>query len=149
MKIGPAVALLLLLSDVPLEAKCAFRQYKLKGVVVEDVTHRPVAGASVFVFLDNYDSTYSGGYNTTYPDFFVTSGEGEFVAVSYFYSFRKSSFFWGDVCDKKPKRVELVVTAPGFLTKRVLLSFDDLKRSGVSRLENIVELPPATVKRSK
>lgn len=149
MRIVSSLLTLCLLGALPLDAKCAFHQYVFNGTVVEDSGRIPVAGARVVLFLDDYESTYAGGYLTKYPDFFESSREGAFKAVSHFYSFRKVSLFGGDVCDKEPKRVEVVVTAPGFLSKRVVLPFGNLQRSRPSRSANVVKLPAILLKRSK
>jgi hypothetical protein len=149
MKVAHLLALLILSVAGIATAKCAYHEYDFHGLVVDGSTHQPVANATVLIFLDDYDSTVSGGYLTKYPDFFLSDSTGRFTAVSYFDSYRTNSILGGDICDKEPTRIELIIMAPRFLSKRIELRFKSLKHQKISRWKNGVELPAIMLKPSR
>lgn len=146
MKSTCLLLLIVCLSVKPAEAKCGYSQYVFEGSILDE-SKNPIAGATVFLLLDNQESTLSEGYYTKYPDFFLSSTDGLFKVTGYFNSFRKISLFWRHICDKVPSKVEVVTTAPGFISKRVVFQFAALKVS-TSELGQLAKLPPIVLRRS-
>ena len=65
-------------------AKCRPEPYIISGRVIEEKTKNPIIDAQIFLFFDNYDSTWSSGHDTKYPDYFKTNSSGEFEATMFF-----------------------------------------------------------------
>lgn len=107
-------------------AKCAARPYKIAGVVIDESTKKGIAGAKLFFFFDNYYTTWSNGYQTSYPDFFETDDTGEFKASAWFETFKSYNAFTGHNCKGRPDELTIIVTVSGYLTKRVLLGKKEL-----------------------
>jgi hypothetical protein len=128
-------------------AKCPMRPYIFAGKIVHFEYHSPIQGAKVFLFLDKQESTYSRGFETKYPDFFLTNVEGNFNASSYFKSYSGYSLFDGDQCNKNPEVIELLIVHEGFLTKRMIFDISILEsnREGSEKIYNlpIIELIPS------
>jgi len=128
-------------------AKCAFAKYTITGTVQDESTRQAMSNVTLFFFFDDYKSTLSEGYNTKYPDFFRTDTEGSFVATAFFDTYSGGGIF-GDRCNKRPKKLTVIVTASGYLTKRVILNAKALKIDG-GPLDYIIELPPLFLYPSK
>lgn len=110
--------MLILLIGGSAQAKCPLISWHVTGRVVSLKTNSGIEGAQIFIFLDESESTNTAGYGTKYPDFFLTSDEGSYSAVSYFDSFKQRFIWGGDECSRVPSIVEVVVVKAGFLTKR-------------------------------
>lgn len=141
MKALALAVIVVLVTSRSATGKCAFHEYTFEGTVLNEANQRPIGGAQIFIFLDDYESTLAGGYKTTYPDFFTTPESGKIKATSYFPSYRTTSFFRGDVCDNEPERAEAIVTAKGFISKRIHFKMKDLKSKKLSRWQYSVSLP--------
>jgi hypothetical protein len=99
-------------------AKCGLEPYIISGRVIEEKTKNAIPDAKVFLFFDNYDGTWSAGYDTKYSDYFKTTTSGNFEATMFFDRYSGWNIFTGDRCNARPKTVTIVVTAEGYLTKR-------------------------------
>jgi len=119
-------------------AKCAFAKYTITGTIQDDSTRQTISNAKLFFFFDNNESTISAGYFSTYPDFFTTDSDGIFVATAYFDTY--SAWLLFDRCNKNPKTLTVVITAPGYLTKRIIFKKKDLNAGG-GVLDRTIELP--------
>ena len=127
-------------------AKCAYAKYTITGTVQDDSTGQVVSNATLFFFFDNNQSTFSGGPKYQYPDFFTTDTNGMFVATAFFNTFSGGWFF--DRCNRKPKNLTVVITASGYLTKRVIFKRKDLTAGG-GALDRTIELPAIVLYPSK
>jgi hypothetical protein len=136
-----SVGVLLLLPSSMANAKCQMKEYVFSGAVREAVSGKPIAGARVYLFLDQQDGTYSRGYATKYPDYFITDAQGKFVATSYFNTFTAYSPVTGDQCDGTPKSVEVVVVKDDYLSARAVAQVHALAVQGSSE-SSIRELSP-------
>jgi hypothetical protein len=101
---------------------CPLAEWHISGKVVSFRTMLPIEGAQVLVFLDENESTYSAGYFTKYPDFFYTDEAGRFEAISHINTSQMRFIIIGEVCVRKPKKVEVVVIKEGFRTRRMVFS---------------------------
>jgi hypothetical protein len=125
---------------------CGLRPYAFRGIVRRQCGGAVVADAQVFVFMDDQDGTFSAGATTRYPDFFRTDKRGRFKASAWFDTFTSYDPATGHRCDRTPSRVEVIVTRPKFLSKRVLLdlaSLTSVKEGDVQVFEvPAIELEP-------
>ncbi len=151
MKIRLLILALILLALLPLRqqafAKCAFAKYTITGIVRDESTNQAIPNTTLFFFFDDYKSTLSEGYKTKYPDFFTTDREGNFVATAFFDTYSGGGLF-GDRCNRKPKKLTVIITASGYLTKRVIFNTNDLNIGGRA-LEYTIELLPLLLYQSK
>jgi hypothetical protein len=107
--------------------QCALRPYAFRGVVRRQCDGPVVPDARVLVFLGDQEGTLSAGGQARYPDFFRTDRRGKFRASAWFDTFTSYDPQTGHHCDRTPSQVELVVTRPKYLSKRVMLDLADLK----------------------
>ena len=121
-------------------AKCAFAKYTITGTVQDESRRQAISNATLFFFFDDYKSTLSEGYKTKYPDFFTTDTKGIFVATAFFDTYSGGGLF-GDRCNSKPKRLTVIITASGYLTRRVIFNTKHLNIGGET-LDHTIELPP-------
>jgi hypothetical protein len=129
-----------LLASIPVHSKCPWEKYIIRGTVKERTTKNPIEGARIFVFLEDHAATANSGAGLTrYPDFFLTSRDGRFEAASYFNTFKRTSFF-GDVCGKRPKSLEIFITKEGYPTKRKKFTNKEFKIIDRDR-DKLIELP--------
>lgn len=127
-------------------AKCAFAKYTITGALRDESTGQAVSSATLFFFFNDYKSTLSEGYKTKYPDFFITNTNGVFVGAAFFDTY--SGFWLFDRCNRKPKLLTVVITAPGYLTKRVIFKRKDFDiREEASDYK--IGLPPITLRPSR
>jgi hypothetical protein len=119
-------------------AKCAFAKHTITGAVQDESTRQAISTATLYLFWDGHDCTISEGYETN-PDFFTTDTNGIFVATGFFDTYSGGSLF-GDRCNSKPKKLTVIVTTSGYLTRRVIFNTKDLKISGEAR-DHRIELP--------
>jgi hypothetical protein len=132
-----------------LSAKCAAQPYKILGKIIDASSKQGVAEATLLFFFDNYQTTWSGGYDTKYPDFFKSSGNGDFTASAWFDTFKSYSARSGHNCDAKPITLTIIVTAPEYLSKRIELGKKDLLITE-GRDESIIHLKkPVELEKSK
>ena len=103
-----------------------------------ELTRNVISDAQVFIFFDESQTTNTNGYMTTYPDFVLTDKNGNFKSINYFNSFKKRSFFKGDICTRKPTRLEIIIIKVGFKTKRMIFSGSDLKKIEEKGKSNII-----------
>ncbi len=143
--------MLALLALLPLKqrafAKCAFAKYTITGTIRDESTGQAISNATLFFFFDDYKSTLSEGYKTKYPDFFTTDTKGIFVATAFFDTYSGCGLF-GDRCNRKPKLLTVFITAPDYLTKRVIFKKKDLNAGG-GDLDRTIELPTILLRPSK
>jgi len=125
-------------------AKCVFTKYTITGTVQDESTRQAISNATLFFFFDDNENTRSDGL--TYPDFFTTGTNGIFVATAFFDTY--SGWFIFDRCNRKPKNLTVVITAPGYLTKRVIFKKKDLNTGG-RVLDRTIELPAILLRLGK
>jgi hypothetical protein len=121
-------------------AKCAMEPYRIEGKLVEEDSRTPISGASVFVFFDDQEGTWSQGYETKYPDYFTTDTSGNIAATAYFDRYSGYNSVVGDQCKATPARITLVIVDKAHLTKRLEFKTKQLKISG-SDFEKLISLP--------
>lgn len=143
------MAVLVFFVLLPLEqqafAKCAFAKYTITGTIQDDSTRRAISDATLFFFFDDNESTLSGG--SKYPDFFTTDTNGVYAATAFFDTYSGGGLF-GDRCKSKPKKLTIIITAPGYLARRVVFSTKILKIGG-EFLDRTIELPTILLYPSK
>jgi hypothetical protein len=97
--------------------KCPYRDYEIKGVVQEERTNQFIADAKLLFFFDDEQSTLTNGFETKYPDYFITDAQGAFTATVYFYTY--SGWFLNDRCNKKPESLTVIITVEGYPARRM------------------------------
>ncbi len=123
------------------QAKCAMREYTFLGDVHEKRTSKPIGNASIFIFLDQQGGTYAQGYSTRYPDFFTTDSAGHVEATAYFDTFNYSEkTATGEICDRTPKTIEIILVKEGYVTQRVVYEFKLLNDKSTDK-KPVFELP--------
>ncbi len=129
-------------------AKCPFQPYQITGAVFDETSKKPVPQATIMVFLDNQTKIWSdGGYAKKYPDFVITKSNGVFVASSSFLTLSGDSP-QGDECNKIPKKLEVIILAPGYLAHREIIDFSTVKENqGKEAVE--VALKPIYIERPR
>jgi hypothetical protein len=120
-------------------AKCVSAEYTIKGTVQDRSTRQAIPNATLFLFWDDYSSTISGGWKTN-SDFSTTDINGIFVATGHFDTYSGPGFLVTDRCNKKPKKLTVIITASGYPTTRVIFNIKDLSLSG-KESDRTVELP--------
>jgi hypothetical protein len=120
-------------------AKCPSAEYTIKGAVQDRSTRQAIPNATLFLFWDDYSSTISGGWKTN-PDFSTTDINGIFVATRHFYTYSGHRLLVFDRCNKKPKKLTVIITASGYPTTRVIFNIKDLNLGG-KEFDRTVELP--------
>ncbi len=108
------------------DAKCGVSKYIIRGTVKAMGTSEPMRDAQIIIFLDNYDHTSNRIYDGTSPDWFATSREGIYEAISYYLP-AEGFLLFGERCEPKPSSVEIVVTKTGFRALRKVFSTKDYK----------------------
>jgi hypothetical protein len=117
-------------------AKCAFAKYTITGTIQDNSARKAISDATLFFFFDDNESTLSGG--SKYPDFFTTDTNGVYVATAFFDTYSGGGLF-GDRCNSKPKKLTVIITASGYLARRVVFHTKDLSIGGKS-LDHTIEL---------
>jgi hypothetical protein len=108
-------------------SKCALLEWQITGTIKLEGSKNIVKDAQIFIFLDDSQTTNVSGYATHYPDFVNTNSNGTFVSSNYFDSFEKRTLLKGDVCSKKPSKIEIIIIKSGFKTKRKIFDVSGLK----------------------
>jgi hypothetical protein len=121
-------------------AKCAMEPYRIDAKLIDEGSKKPISGATVFVFLDEQEGTWSAGYETKYPDYFTTDASGNVVARAYFDRYSGFSSVTGDQCNATPASITLVIVEKAHLTKRVAFKTKQLKVAG-NEFERAISLP--------
>lgn len=109
-------------------AMCAMTEYVFEGTVADASNRGPVAGARIFVFLEKEPIVWANGYQTAAPESATTNELGTFSATSWMDSFKSWNFFFGHNCSRTPKRADIVVIAPGYLARRLVVEGLQLTR---------------------
>jgi len=120
-------------------AKCAFATYRFEGQVRSVVDSGPVSEARIFVFMDSAETTLTR-WDPEHPrGAAVSDTDGAFEASGWFNTTSGYNFLTGDRCRRRPKTVDVVVSADGFYPVRRRYQRGDLKID--YQLEQTVVLP--------
>jgi len=124
-------------------ASCAMTEYIFEGTVEDAASRRAIVGANVFVFLEKEPVVWARGFQTVAPESATTDELGAFSATSWMDSFKSWNFFFGHNCSRTPKRADIVVIAPGYLARRLVV--EELQ---LTRKNNTHKLRPILLSRS-
>lgn len=120
-------------------AKCAFSTYRFKGLVRSVADSRPVSDAKVFVFVDAAETTLTR-WDPEHPrSAAVSNTDGEFEASGWFDTTSGYNLLTGHRCRRRPKTIDVIVSADGFYPARHRYQQGDLKID--DQLDQTVVLP--------
>ncbi len=124
-------------------AKCAMIRYTVRGCVKVFRSFAPIENAQVLIFFDKAESTFSGGYDTKYPDFFSTSRNGCYENIGFFRPLESGSVLGGEKCqDNNPSVLEIIVLKARYITLRKIFTEREFKLSIISEKgEKVILLP--------
>ena len=117
-------------------AKCRYASYTISGIVIDESTKQIISNATLFFFFDESDTAVSG----------VSDTDGSFMATTMFAT--DSGWLFFDRCNRKPKNLMVVITAPGYLAKRVIFRRKDLNAIGET-LDRSIKLPAILLNQSE
>ena len=125
--------------------KCGWAVYQLNATVTDRASQAPLAGASLVFFADGEAETWLADWTETKPERYLTDVAGRFTGA-----FRLSTYsgwFPVDRCNRKLKRVTVVVTRAGYVGKRFTVDVPKLLMQ--TEAEQIkIELPAFALDRA-
>ena len=122
-----AAALLLTVLGLPSAAlaKCGWRNYEIHLQVQERGSLVPLQDATLTFFVNDDEETWPIDWRFTEPDRFKTREDGWFAGL-FIFPTASGSFLGMDRCNRKLKKLTVVVTREGFFGRRVTFRSDQI-----------------------
>jgi hypothetical protein len=86
-------------------SKCPKSYITLEGYI-KNYQNEPIVGAKIYVFINGSET--SNVENNGY-DYCESDSNGKFECLAYYDTYSFFSIFKGDVCKKKPSKIELLI----------------------------------------
>ncbi len=120
-----ALSLAVLFGQQSADAKCGWDLYQLDATVRDRNSLSPLGDATLVFFAGNEPEIWRVNWSDTNPAHYVTDQTGRFSGLFRFATY--SGWLLVDLCNRKLKRITVVVTRQGYVGRRFTVKVADLQ----------------------
>ena len=136
-----ALLALLLLARGDAEAKCGWIKYTIRATV-RAAGQGPISDARLTFFVNDEKEPWLIEWSRSEPELYATDGDGRFSGVFKFDTNSGAFLGWFDRCNRKFKKLAVVVTKQGYCSQRVSLTPQQMTWTELEDESKVLGLPP-------
>jgi hypothetical protein len=130
--------------SISIAHECARDKYITTGNIHDSRTREPIPEAIILLFADDSSHTAHSSRLDVYPDYTLSRMDGTYV-VNFFFNPTVSKFpYLWSTCDGTPYRLDIIVLAHNYQSKRVILRGPDLQWAEIEQ-NSTYELKAPTI----